>query len=492
MSKPKLLVTSTLLAVGLVVSMGIASGGVGQPALQSETPPPEPAVSMPGITPLAGFVALSPNEPWLTEVRLPIILQNESTESLPADLRSLRGVSFVLVDAAGERHGIDDARPHRAALPNHSLVYLDPAMAARWTLGFRVPTESARELVLELWRSGEMLASWRLDELTDDLPELDTTRMADQVLALNEAFDWEPGVVATATGVGSLVCGDPDFEAVTQIFTVTFAVSNTTTDEVRWPGYVHRDGSSVAQWSDGTAADMTMETYVGGSEWLPRVSTSAVRIPTGTSASRALVFAAPRDGRFVDAAELPAGVMLVAGARQVWLDLAGAKATVPVSPLFCDLGFFGAPLPFGQAPSIEFLVLRDQLQIGGESTPLDPTAVDDAAQRSLMEALGAAALYYDANRQSFGGVSGVAFAEFARTSTFERFTIGSQPAGEADVIYFGQRDGDDQFLTVTTRSATGRWFCAGVEPHRSVVAADGTDFHEISATCAPDGRVTEG
>ena len=421
-----------------------------------------------------------------------MVIENVTSEAMPADLGSLRGLSFELVDAAGERHGLDNARPQRAALPNHSLAYLDPAMAARWTLGFRVPTETARDLVLQLVKAGEVVTSWNVDDLADDAPALDAARVADDVVSLDETFDWEPGVVATATGIGSLVCGDPDFEAVSQIFTVTFSISNTTAEEVRWPGYIHRDGSSVAQWSDGSAADMTMETYVGGSEWLPRVSTFAVRIPTGTNATRALVFAAPRDGRFVDAAALPAGVMLIAGDRHIWLDLESGDATVPISPLFCDIGFFGAPVPFGQAPGVAFEVRRDQLQIGGEDEPISPDEADSLAQRSITEALAGAALFYDGNGQSFRGVAGEALAEAAQRLDFAAFTIGTQPEAESTVIYFAQRPDDDQFLTVVTRSVTGRWFCAGVTPHRSVVAADGFDFDEISAICAPDGDVNDG
>ncbi|NND03742.1 MAG: hypothetical protein HKN91_13245 [Acidimicrobiia bacterium] len=491
MSKPKLLATSVLLAFALVISMGIASGGVNQPYYQAETPPSEDSVSVPGITPLAGFVAPSPSQPWVTEVRLPVVIENVGSESMPADLSSLRGLSFELVDASGERHGIDTARPQRAALPNHSLAYLDPAMAARWTLGFQVPTEAAWDLVLELVQAGEVIASWNVDELQDDAPTLDTARAADLVVELDETFDWHPGVVATATGIGSLVCGDPTFEAVTQIFTVTFSISNTTPDEVRWPGYIHRDGFPAAQWADGTAADMTMETFAGGSEWLPRVSTFAVRIPTGTNASRALVFGAPRDGRFVDVTQLPSGVMLVAGDRHVWLDLEGAEATVPISPQFCDIGFFGAPLPFGQAPGVEFQVIRSQLQIGGEDDPTEPGDADPTARLSITEALAGAALFYDRNGQTFAGVTGDALASIATRLDFEAFDVDEEPLGEAGVIYFGQRPNDAQYLVVVTRSTSGRWFCAGVTPHQSVVAADSNNYDEIAGACAPDGIVED-
>ena len=112
------------------------------------------------------------------------------------------------------------------------------------------------------------------------------------------------------------------------------------------------------------AAEMSMETFVGDAETLPRISTSAVRLPAFTESQRALVFAVPRDGRFTDTSSLPSAIMLRTGHGDVSLRLVEASATLPMSPGFCDLGFFGAPLPYAFGPGAKFTV-------GGEPAGLD-------------------------------------------------------------------------------------------------------------------------
>jgi len=266
---------------------------------------------------------------------------------------------------------------------------------------------------------------------------------------------------------------------------VAFTVDNNGPDEVRWPGYIHRDGASMAQWSDGTAADMKIETYVGDAETLPRVSTFAVRVPAMAGSTRALIFAAPRDGRFTDTSTLPEGVTLNTTHGKIWLDLVGAEATLPMSPTFCDLGFFGGPVPFGFAPGAKFTV-------GGETPAVDVAGSDAAAQMRITEALAGAALHYDSHGQSFAGVSGEDLVAAAPRLTFVGHNVGADLTGADGIVYFDTRDDNDQFIYVVTRSASGRWFCAGMSPHTSAIAADGAVLSEISGVCFPETLVDEG
>ncbi|MCP3975373.1 MAG: hypothetical protein GY720_12890 [bacterium] len=489
MSRFKLILTSSLLAIALVVSMGIASSGATPlTARQDATDLAGENVATavtPSITPLAGITSVSPTEPWITEVRIPAIIGNVTAETIAADLSVLDGFVLTIRDSGGVSHGLDSAHPQRAALPNHSLRYLDPAMVARWTFGFRVPTATASNLILELTDGTETVASWQVDRLGPTVPARDAALSSNATVSLAESFMWGPDVEVTATQVGSLVCGDPDIETVTQVVAVAFAVTNSGAAEVRWPGYIHRDGASIAQWSDGTAADMTVETYVGDAETLPRVSTFAVRIPAMAASNRAMVFAAPRDGRFTDTSTLPEGVTLNTSNGRIWLDLAGVEATLPMSPTFCDLGFFGGPVPFGFAPGAKF-------DVGGEAPLASASAMDATAQMRITEALAGAALHYDSHSQSFAGISGEDLVAVAPRLTFVGHNVGADLTGASGIVYFDTRSDDDQFIYVATRSESGRWFCAGITPHTSAIAADGLLLSEIAEVCFPETLVDEG
>lgn len=489
MSKSKLILTSSLLAIALFVSMGIASSGATPPAARQDATDlsgeDAAAAVAPSVMPLAGFSSVSPIEPWITEVRIPAIIENVSAETMAADLSILDGLVFTIRDSSGVSHGLDSAHPERAALPNHSLRYLDPAMVARWTFGFRIPTATASNLILELTDGTEVVASWPVDRLSPTVPARDAALTSTATVSLAEPFTWGPDVEVAATQVGSLVCGDPDIEAVTQVVAVAFTVTNNGIAEVRWPGYIHRDGASIAQWSDGTAADMTVETYVGDAETLPRVSTFAVRIPAMAASNRAMIFAAPRDGRFTDTSTLPEGVALNTSNGKIWLDLAGVEATLPMSPAFCDLGFFGGPVPFGFAPGAKF-------DVGGEGPLANTSAMDTAAQMRITEALSGAALHYDSHGQSFAGISGEDLVSAAPRLTFVGHEVGADLIGASGIVYFDTRSDDDQFIYMATRSASGRWFCAGITPHSSAIGADGLVLAEISDVCFPETLVDEG
>jgi hypothetical protein len=471
------------MAVGLLISVGIGSSGATPPLVLQETVASTAraaaAPTATPVTPLAGISIVSPSQPWITELRVPVILENTSPLAAPADLSALGGLRFSVRDTAGNLHGMDTARPQRGSQPNHALRIIESGMAARWILGFQVPTTMAAGLTLELHFGPDVVAFWRVDDLPGSITAAAAAAGSGTSVTLGQEFDWSSDVAATAIEVGSLVCGDPAIETVTQIVAVAFEVTNTGAAEIRWPGYVHRDGASVAQWADGTAADMSMETYVGEAETLPRVSTSAVRIPPTVRTERAMVFAAPRDGRFTNTASLPAGVWMRTGHGVVWLDLPGARATLPMSPTFCDLGFFGAPLPYSYSPGSKF-------EVGGEPPAANSGDLDAGARNVITEALAGAALYYDSHGQSFTEVTGDELVALAPNITFVGHDVGDDLAGDRGTVYFASRTGDAKFLYVATRSASGRWFCAGITPHRSVISSDGLDLSKISPTCDPE------
>ncbi len=483
MSKLKVTMTSLLLAGAMSISVGIGSSGAAPPPrlIQESAAPTDEAPAAPiaaPVTPLAALTMVSPEKPWITELRLPVILQNPGPFATPADLSALGGLRFSVRDTAGNLHGLDTAHPQRGAQPNHSLRTIEPEMAARWILGFQVPTPMATGLTLELHFGPQVVESWPVDGLPRSITAAAASHGAEPVVTLGQEFDWAADVTVTPREVGSLVCGDPAIETVTQIVAVAFEVSNAGPTEVRWPGYVHRDGASMAQWADGTAADMSMETYVGDAEMFPRVSTSAVRLPATVTTQRAMVFAAPRDGRFTDTATLPAGVSLRTGNGTVWLDLSGARATLPMSPAFCDLGFLGAPIPFSFSPAAKFAV-------GGEGPVADVAASNTAAQSVITEALAGAALYYDSHGQSFAGLTGDDLVARAPRLSFVGHEVGDVLAGNPGSVYFATRADDDKFLYVVTRSLSGRWFCAGITPHRAAIAGDGMDLATVAPLCYP-------
>jgi len=104
----------------------------------------------------------------------------------------------------------------------------------------------------------------------------------------------------------------------------------------------------------------------------------------------------------------------------------------------------------------------------------------------ITEALAGAALYYDSHGQSFEAVTGDDLVEHAPMVTFVAHDVGDDLAGNPGTVYFATRPNDDDFLYVVTRAASGRWFCAGITPHRSVLSGDGIDLSKISDTCYPE------
>lgn len=475
--------TALALALALVISMGIASGGETAPQAplpSSETTP----LPLPEVTPLAALVVASPSRTGITEVRLPIVVTNSTDRMVPADLTAFDELQFAVVDAAGTVHTLDWRRPQRAAMPNHSVRFLEPSMAARWTLGFQVPTAAADDLRFEV-RVGTVTHSWQFGNLGGMGPTNGLADIAGTVALLDERFTWQPDVTAMATGVGSLLCGDPMIEAVTHVVGVTFDVENDTASDLIWPAAFDVEGMPVAQWADGTSADMSREAPLPGSPDLPSVSSFAVRIPPRTATSQVMYFASPRDGRFTDPTALPLGVLVNPGGSSTWISLAGAAATVPMSDDLCDLGFLGGPVPFGHTPRVQFEVTADTDPLEpvppGPEEP-NPGTADDESRAAIAEALAAAATFYDDADGSFDTVSETSLTGYATNVEFVGRQVGAATPTVQGVMYFDVLSGN-QFIYLVTQSASGRWFCAGLVPHGPVVAYDGDSLHDIEPIC---------
>ncbi len=385
--------------------------------------------------------------------------------------------ALVLRDGNGETHDIDLGHPGRAAVVGSTVDEILPGSAVRWTLGFQVPTAAATGMSLVALEGGTPVAEWALTDttarITFSAPDL-------PVVALDQPLDWLPGLEVTPRATGSLVCGDPAIESVAHVFAVTFDVRNTTSGEVRWPGYVYRDAAPSAQWADGSGATMSLETYWGDRETLPRVSGHAVLMPALTAATRALVFAAPRDGRFTDVRRTPSGIRLPTAGGDVWLDLSGVSPSIGIDPAMCDLGGVGAPIPFAFGPGSKY-------QVGGESFITSRAERDDAARSLITAALAAATRHFDANSQSVAGLDEEAFDAVAPSIAMVEIRAGvDQPSGAVGEVYFDIDPQRRRFVVLATRSASGTWFCSAGDLFAVPLLTTGGTLTEAGLGCYPE------
>ncbi len=422
----------------------------------------------------------SPVVGGISEVRLSFAYHNMSPLPVVNWTPGIETPGFpelVLRDGNGDTHAIDLGHPGRAALAGSTVDEILPGSAARWTLGFQVPTAAAAGMSLVALDGGVPLAEWAL---TDSTARITFSPPDLPVVALDQPLEWLPGLEVTPRATGSLVCGDPAIESVAHVFAVTFDVRNTTSSEVRWPGYVHRDPAPIAQWADGSGATMSLETFWGDRETLPRVSGHAVLMPALTSATRALVFAAPRDGRFTDVRRTPSGVRIPTAAGEMWLDLSAVTPSIGIDPAMCDLGGAGAPIPFAFAPGSKY-------QVGGESFIASRAERDEAARSLLTTALAGATRHFDANAQSIAGLDEDAFDAVVPSVAMVEIRPGiDQPSGAVGEVYFDIDPTRRRFVFLATRSASGTWFCSAGDLFAVPVLTTGGTLTEAGLGCYPE------
>ncbi len=147
------------------------------------------------------------------------------------------------------------------------------------------------------------------------------------------SIEWSEGLTVTPMGGAVLVCGDPETAPALALFGLSALVENTSAGDILWPNVKHPDTAGYAIWRDGSSSRLFDEAHAQTGkddpvDPLDRVSEEMTVIPPGIAALRYLAFVTPRDGRFVDPAELPEQVLLVPPAGPpTWIDLSGPQVT---------------------------------------------------------------------------------------------------------------------------------------------------------------------
>lgn len=418
------------------------------------------------------FTAPSPLRPAYTEVRIAIALRNLG-DAIPY----LRG-GFVgtvdyprisLVDSEGTLHPYVLTRDGQTAVSGAWLIDIDRQLTGRWTVGFQVPTAFDDDLTL-VAQGAVGNAAWDLSTsgISEawEPPEVETT-------AMNETLQWSETLEVTPVTHGSLLCGDPERQVVTYIYTLVVDIENTGVTDAEFPGVRYPDAPAVAQWANGAAAEATSETYVE-SETLINWAEDAVIIPPGPATHRrAFMFGVPRDGRLGAVDNGPNGALLYPPAAQpVWLEISGPGG-IEINPQFCDVGQLSGPIPYAFGPGPGFDVANVDLGI-------DNAAADRAATELLGEARVIAGDYVAVN-EDFVGLTAADLEtiwpgiDFANGFTFGgRNVVGVEPGS------------DGLELAMSTQSESGRWFCTLLDDEASQITfGSGATVDVAAEACFP-------
>ncbi len=412
-----------------------------------------------------------------SEVLVGVSVRNSGAVAIPFDAHAFghdRALRLTLIDSVGDRYPVDLLHPGHNAATGAAVAWIEAGLSARATVGFSVPTDRTVAMGVELSIDGTAVAVWDLTS-----PETGIFWSAPTVATvhLDDTVTWGNGVHVQPLALGNLQCGDPDIEPVAQIVAVTFEVSNDTPDMVPWPATEGPVPAAVAQWSDGGAAELSLET---GDDDLWRRSFATVYLPPFSVTERALVFSAPRDARLVDPDALPYGIWLSPpDGAPVWLDLAAVASTVGVDPAFCDLGFQGAPVPYSYAPGPKY-------RVGGEGPFADTAAQDNAARALINSVLAGAGRSYDSSSETFVGLTQSRLESQVPNVKVTSHTAGTTPSGTVGTVYWDDDSSDHDFLYVITRSASGKWLCAGATAGEVPVRAEGSTAKIAGTVCYPD------
>jgi hypothetical protein len=418
------------------------------------------------------FTIASPTVADVTEVRVAVTMRNTSESDAayrPDGFFSDPSYPRLAIrDGSGTERPLRAARSLEALLPGSTLHSVPPGLTGRWTVGFDVPSAFATDLELVVHgldgsaafdlASSAAAASYGPP---DSLPRL----------GIGDEFDWAPGLEATATDHGTMVCGDPDRQLVAAIVAVSFSVENTTSGRLDWPGVDFPATLAIAQWADGTSARHSSETYVGD------VDDGFTTAGPGQTFQRALLFAAPRDSRVGSVADDPIGVwMNTPGGSPMWLALDG-PGDLRLDPTLCDEGLFPFTIPGAFGPGPAFTV--------GNFPPLpDPAAQDLEARQLLSEALVVAARYRSANDGSYVGMTASTLRAIWDGITYND---GFAPdVGEVGVVASTEETeaGDVVRGVLVTESGSGAFFCVSDGPE-GVTFGSGATLLEAEAVCDP-------
>ncbi len=431
------------------------------------------------------FTALNPDREEKTEVRIAFALRNNletplgfSDSSFAADPAYPR---LVLVDALDLERPLTLVDMPAHAVGQSDVRHIQGGLTARWTIGFTVPTDATGELsLIARDLDGNDLARWNLLE---SVPRgaWEPPPLAEPI-SFGDTIDWTgDGLEVTPVDFGTLVCGDPDVEYVTQIFALRFAVGNRDfqTDAL-WPPEGFPDTAAVARWADGASAAEVLETYSVTQLPFERTFADQAIIPSTVEPDyqRVLLFGVPRDGRLGSVDDAPDGVLLnVASDLPRWLDLSG-DGTLPVDPGLCFEGFldFLPGLAFG--PSVPFEAAEGPLPVE------DAAAQDEAAEALLARALIATAEYHVANGTFLGMTS----------AALEATGVGVDFTNDIDllvpgVVAWDALDAD--VVVLLTESESGLFFCAGAEAFGRSLFGSGEVALDTAAGCVIQDALPE-
>jgi len=402
-----------------------------------------------------------------SEVLVGVTLRNTGSAAIPFDAQAFGhdlALRLTLIDSAGDREPVDLLHPGHNAATGADVAWIESGLAARATVGFSVPTDRTTTMQVELSIDGDAVASW---DLTSPETGIFWSAPTLPVIHLDDTTAWGEGVTIQPLGLGNLRCGDPSIEPVAQIVAVTFEVTNNTPDLVPWPGPEAPVPAAVAQWSDGGAAELSL---VAEDKNLLRRSDATVLLPPFSA----------NDSRLVDPDALPYGIWLnPPDATPLWLDLTAVDSTVGVDPAFCDLGFQGAPVPYAYAPGPSF-------RIGGEGPFSDPDAQDDTARALLNSVLAGASRFYDSSDETFAGLTQSRLENQVPNVRVSSHNAGTTtPAGTVGTVYWDTDSTNPDYLYLITRSASGKWLCAGAVAGQVPVRAQASSAKVAGTVCFP-------
>ncbi len=437
------------------------------------------------------FLAPSPTRAGYTDVRIAITLRSLGPEPLPY-LADGFGSSpsvyprLAVRDAAGVEYPLPEELGTQALTTGSMLIDIPVGLSGRWTVGFQVPTVYSGDLTL-IARSEGTAAEFDLEspieEQTFEPPQV-------PAVAMGQDISWGETFVARAVEYGSVVCGDPDSEVVTQVFALAIDVGNVTDIDATWPGARYPDVAAVAQWPNGASARLHSDTFAGDAELLFKWAIDAVTIPASgvpgqpdsasVRYSRAFIFGVPRDGRLGPVADPPAGVLLnIPDGTQRWLEMSG-PGELAINPAYCDTGNFDFPIPYAFGPGPAF-------EVAPGLVPVDPVAADNAAQELLSTALVVAGDYV-AEVGTYDQVSAAALQPLWSGVDFNQGFAGAGVGvvgvdRQAPVVDDEGVVQEPARVVLITVSATGTWFCDVANPDGQVELLSAEDEAAARDTC---------
>ncbi len=249
----------------------------------------------------------------------------------------------------------------------YSLSMQPRGIPARWTVGFRLPSALATDLVVQAVFGGQTVAEWDLESTAVRTQGWDRPQGFD-LAELGDTIVWNNALVVEPKAVATEVCGDPQYGHTAVDSSLLIGVSSVADQDAIWPDVRYPQMAAIAVWEDGTTArysegsiayyDDDTEDEIFDRSLL--VYGEHIVVPPRTEHDVFMEFVAPRDGRFSDVSSGPVAVVFYPpGGPAIWVDVTGPptgaiaefECSIPVFHLFPVDRDGKAPEP--PAPSLE-------------------------------------------------------------------------------------------------------------------------------------------